>query len=88
MASAAGAISGVFAAFTSWAVLFYQGLSSEEGLREFVLHLKIGENSYEVMPVVVMLASSLVTMIVVSMVTPKPKDETLAKFFEPAQSAD
>ncbi len=78
----AGAICGVLAAITSWCVLFYQGVNSPEGLRKFVIHLPIGETSYEIMPVVAMLASSLVTMVVVSIVTPKLSDETLAKFFD------
>jgi len=82
--SAAGAISGIFAAITSWCILFYQGMQiplSEGGLSEFILHLPIGGASYEIMPVVVMFASSLVTMVLVSLITPKPKGETLAKFF-------
>ena len=45
------------------------------------MKLPIGEQEYEIMPVVVMLLSSLVTMVVVSLITPKPKPETLAKFF-------
>lgn len=78
--TAAGAISGICAAIVSWAVLFYQALQ-QDTLRTFILKLPIGGEEYEVMPVVVMLASSLVTMIVVSLVTPKPSEETLAKFF-------
>lgn len=84
--SAAGAISGIFAAITSWVILFYQGMQvplSEGGLSKFVLHLPLGGESYEIMPVVVMLASSALTMVVVSLITPKPTQETLAKFFEP-----
>lgn len=82
--SAAGAISGIFAAITSWCILFYYGLQvpvSEGGLSSFVINLPIGGESYEMMPVVVMILSSLITMVVVSLVTPKPKPETLAKFF-------
>lgn len=82
--SAAGAISGIFAAIISWCVLFYYGLQvpvSEGGLSSFVIHLPIGQESYEMMPVVVMILSSLITMVVVSLVTPKPRAETLAKFF-------
>ncbi|MCA8997856.1 MAG: sodium:solute symporter family protein [Planctomycetaceae bacterium] len=78
--TAAGAISGIFAAIVSWSVLFYQALQ-QGALRTFVLKLPLGGEEYEVMPVVVMLASSLVTMIVVSMVTPKPSEKTLARFF-------
>ena len=83
--SAAGAISGIFAAITSWCILFYQGTRvpmEKGGLSKFVLELPIGEESYEIMPVVVMLLSSTVTMVLVSLVTSKPSDEKLAKFFD------
>jgi SSS family solute:Na+ symporter len=90
--SAAGAISGIFAAITSWCILFYQGWQvpiSEGGLSKFVLHLPLGGEFYEIMPVVVMIASSAITMIVVSLITPKPNEATLAKFFDPpAGSSD
>lgn len=78
--TAAGAISGVFAAIVSWIVLFYQALQ-QDALRTFVLKLPLGGEEYEIMPVVAMLASSLITMIVVSLVTPKPSEKTLARFF-------
>ena len=83
--TAVGAISGILAAIISWCILFYQGTQvpiSEGGLSKFVIHLPLGGERYEIMPVVVMLGSSLITMIVVSLVTPKPSDETLAKFFD------
>lgn len=79
--SAAGAISGVFAAITSWSILFYHGINAPEGLREFNLHLSIGGEDHLIMPVVVMFFSCLITTVIVSLVTPKPKPETLAKFF-------
>ncbi|WP_168566332.1 sodium:solute symporter family protein [Crateriforma spongiae] len=79
--SAAGAISGIFAAIISWCILFWNGLQTPGGLREFHLELPLGDQRYEIMPVVVMVASSLVTMIVVSLVTPKPSDEHLKRFF-------
>jgi SSS family solute:Na+ symporter len=83
--TAAGAISGIFAAIISWCVLFYYGLKvppEEGGLSEFVVRVPLGEHAYEIMPVVVMLLSALVTTVVVSLVTPKPKPETLAKYFD------
>jgi len=79
--SAAGAISGVFAAITSWSVLFYYGLQSPKGLGSFQFEIPWGGEMYEVMPVVIMFASCLITTIVVSLVTPKPNEETLRKFF-------
>jgi SSS family solute:Na+ symporter len=83
--SAAGAISGVFAAITSWCILFYQGTKvpiEQGGLSKFVLELPLGGESYELMPVVAMMLSSTVTMIVVSLITAKPSEEKLAKFFD------
>ncbi len=80
--TAAGAIGGIFAAIVSWCLLFYQGVQSPEGLREFTLHVPLLGESYEMMPVVVMFAVSTLTMVVVSLLTPKPSDETLAKFFD------
>lgn len=79
--SAAGAISGVFAAITSWCVLFYYGLQTPGGLRAFHMEVPFGGSTYEIMPVVVMVISSLATMVVVSLATPKPSPEKLAKFF-------
>ncbi|MEL6897527.1 MAG: sodium:solute symporter family protein, partial [Planctomycetota bacterium] len=79
--SAAGAISGVLAAATSWGILMYQGINSPGGLRSFVLRLPIGEDGAEIMPVVVMFLSSLITMVVVSLITPPPRQETIDKFF-------
>lgn len=78
--TAAGAISGIFAAIICWSVLFYQALQ-QDALRTYVLKLPIGGEEYELMPVLAMIASSLITMVVVSMVTTKPSEKTLAKFF-------
>lgn len=78
--SLAGAISGVLAAIISWGFLFYRALA-EDRLGGFYLKFSLGESTYEVMPVVAMLLSSLITMVGVSLVTPKPSDATLKKFF-------
>jgi SSS family solute:Na+ symporter len=82
--SAAGAISGIFAAITSWCVLFYYGLQvpiEKGGLGGFMLEIPWAGTTHPVQPVVVMILSSAVTMVAVSCVTPKPKPETLEKFF-------
>ena len=47
-----------------------------------MLELPLGGESYELMPVVAMMLSSTVTMIVVSLITAKPSEEKLAKFFD------
>ncbi|MCD0458244.1 sodium:solute symporter family protein [Roseiconus lacunae] len=78
--SAAGAIAGVLAAIASWGYMFYQALE-QDALRTYVLKLPLGGEEYELMPVVAMLASSLITMVVVSLITPKPNEATLKKFF-------
>ena len=78
--SSAGAIGGICAAIISWSVLFYQALK-QDALRTFILKLPIGGEEYEVMPVVAMIVSSLITMIVVSLITPKPSEKTLSRFF-------
>lgn len=80
--TAAGAIAGILAAITSWSILFYRALD-QGALSTYVIRASLGEQSYEIMPVVAMCACSLITMVVVSLVTPKPKEETLAKFFDP-----
>ncbi len=83
--SAAGAMAGVLAAIASWIYLFYQGTKvpvAEGGLSKYVIHLPIGDESYEVMPVVAMIVCSTIAMIVVSLVTPKPSETTMARFFE------
>lgn len=82
--TAAGAISGIFAAIISWCILFYHASQippEQGGLGSLLLRVPIGGVEHEVMPVVAMTLSSLVTMVVVSLVTPKPAPETLAKFF-------
>ena len=83
--TAAGAISGVLAAITSWCVMFFQAYR-EQNIGDFLLHLKLGESSYEVMPVVAMFLSSLLFTIGVSLVTPRPSEGTLRKFFGPSEN--
>lgn len=83
--SAAGASCGILAAITSWCYLFYQGTQvpmDQGGLSGYEIRFSFGAQPIEIMPVVVMLVCSTVTMIVVSMITPKPSDEVLAKFFD------
>ena len=81
--TAAGAISGIFAAFCSWAILMAQAYRGE-GLRTFTLKLPIGDAVYELMPVTAMFASSLVTMVIVSLMTTPPPESTLRRFFPEA----
>lgn len=75
----AGAYASVLAAMGSWAYLFYDsGFASQA---DYCLDFTVGGETYHLMPVVGMFASSLIALIAVSLVTKPPSDETLAKFF-------
>jgi len=78
--TAAGAIAGVLAAISSWCGLFYLAYS-QNNVGKYLLEIPFGGETYPVMPVVAMFFSSLIVMVVVSLVTPKPRPETIAKFF-------
>lgn len=67
----AGAYAGITAAIASWVVLFAQSDFASKS------HFLV----FGMMPVATMFACSTVAMVLVSLVTPKPSDETLAKFF-------
>ena len=73
-----GAYACVLAAFGTWLWLFVQSNFGKN--EEFLLTLPGG---YEVMPVTGMIAASTVALVVVSLLTPKPSEETLVKFFPP-----
>lgn len=75
-----GAYAGVLAAFGTWLWLFID--ADFAGNREYLLSTPVGE----VMPVTAMIAASTVATIVVSLVTPKPSPERLARFFPPKSS--
>ena len=47
----------------------------------YTLDVTLGSATYELMPVTAMVAASIVAMVAVSLATPRPSDETLAKFF-------
>ena len=79
--SAAGAICGVLAAIGCWGYLFNLA-AQQNALRTFALKLPLGEEGISLMPVVAMITCSSVAMVVVSLITPKPSKETLAKFFD------
>jgi SSS family solute:Na+ symporter len=83
--SAAGAACGILAAITSWCYLFYCGTQvpmDQGGLSGYMIRFSLGERVLEIMPVVAMLVCATVAMIIVSLITPKPRPEVLAKFFD------
>lgn len=75
----AGAYACVAAAFGVWAYLFH--LSGYGAKRTYALELSLGGATYEIMPVAAIFLASAVSMIVVSLVTPKLSEEALARFF-------
>jgi SSS family solute:Na+ symporter len=78
----AGTYSGIFAAITSWAILFYYAWTDPAGnLGDFMVTFPVLGQATEWMPVVVMFASSTITLVVVSLFTKPPAESTIRKFF-------
>jgi SSS family solute:Na+ symporter len=75
----AGAYASVLAAIGTWGYLFYQ--SGYAAIEPFTVHFDLGGATYHVMPVMIMFLSSLAAMVIVSLFTHPPSDETLQKFF-------
>jgi SSS family solute:Na+ symporter len=73
--TAAGAIAGVLATVACGSYLFYR---SDFGANRTYTVDVLG---YQTMPVVTIFACSLVAMVVVSLITAPPSDDTLEKFF-------
>lgn len=83
--SAWGAMASVLAAMITWILLFANGLQvplDQGGLSAYMVTLTVGGEDYLLKPVVVMVLCSMITMIVVSWITPKPRPEVLQKFFD------
>lgn len=74
-----GAYAGVITAAVVWFSLFR---ASEFGnIDNWSVDFTIGERTIHTMPVATIFAASLIVTVVVSLITPKPPRETLAKFF-------
>ncbi|MEM7474539.1 MAG: sodium:solute symporter family protein [Planctomycetota bacterium] len=74
-----GAYAGIAAAIGTW---LYQFAASGYGAnRSYTFDLTIGDNTYEMMPVVTIFLASLVAMVAVSLFTKPPEDEVLERFF-------
>lgn len=73
--TAAGAIASIAVTALTWAVLFYRDIIAVKppGGEELLI--------FGMMPVTVIVAASAITLVVVSLLTPKPSDSTLRKFF-------
>lgn len=75
----AGAYACVFTTIATWFYLFRE--SGYGTNRTYTLDISLGETTYELMPVAAIFAASAISLVVVSLITPKPSDETLKKFF-------
>ena len=61
---------------------FGQGLPIENTNEFEPYKLLVPGTTYEVMPVVPIILATTVAMVVVSLMTPKPSEETLGRFFK------
>ncbi len=80
--TAAGAVSGILAAFGSWLFLFRE---SGWGVnKQFTIN--IPSEVTAIMPVVGVIVCSTLAMLVTSWLTKRPSDETINRFFAPEKS--
>jgi SSS family solute:Na+ symporter len=73
--TATGAIACIAVTAVTWAVLFYRDVIAAKppGADELLIA--------GMMPVTLIVAASAITLVVVSLLTPKPSEVTLRKFF-------
>ncbi|MEN0111064.1 MAG: hypothetical protein AAF805_10100, partial [Planctomycetota bacterium] len=78
---------GVLAAAGAWAWFFSDavGRAVEAGnpgpIRTYTVDVTLGGVTYDTMPVLWIFLASATALVAVSLVTPRPKEDTLAKFF-------
>ncbi len=77
--SKAGAYASVLAVVSTWIYLFRE--SGYGANRTYSVDITLGGTTYETMPVATMFLASTIALIVVSLITPKPSEGTLQKFF-------
>lgn len=81
----AGAYAGILATISAWLYFFLDAASEGvPAIRTYTVDLTVGGQTYETMPVLWIFLASAAALVAVSLVTPKPKAETLAKFFPAA----
>jgi SSS family solute:Na+ symporter len=81
----AGTYAAVLATSSCWLVMFARSGFGNSGGKEYMIHLT---PEIAVMPVTIMFAVCLVTMIIVSLATKPPARETLIKFFPAEKCSD
>ncbi|CAN0371244.1 unnamed protein product, partial [Ectocarpus sp. 4 AP-2014] len=78
----AGAYAGILATISAWLYFFLDAASKGvPAIRTYTVDLTVGGQTYETMAVLWIFLASAVATVAVSLVTPKPNTETLAKFF-------
>ncbi|MCA9231486.1 MAG: sodium:solute symporter family protein [Planctomycetales bacterium] len=82
-----GAYASVLAAAASWGYFFSDAVGkavqagNPEPIRTYSLEVTLGGETYEVMSVAAIFLASVIAMVLVSLVTKPPGEETLKKFF-------
>ena len=74
-----GAYASVLAAISTWLYLFYQSDFAKQ--EDYAIEFGSGDATYRMMPVVLMFLSSTIALVVISLITKPPSDQTLQKFF-------
>lgn len=74
-----GAYACVIAAITSWIFLFQESNFAKNA--DYTVDVTIGGATYQTMPVMTMVLCSTAALILVSLITKPPSNETLAKFY-------
>lgn len=77
-----GAYASIVTTILLWLVLFRASDFGRDAA--YAIELPLGGESYPVLPVFPLVVASTVAMVAVSLLTPRPSEETLARFFPPA----
>lgn len=77
-----GAYASVLATISAWLYFFLDAaVGGVKAIRTYTVDITVGGQTYETMAVLWIFLASAIALVAVSLVTPRPKDATLAKFF-------
>ena len=77
--TAAGAAASIVATVVTWLILFRQSGFGKN--RAYTVDISFGGETYETMPVLTIFVASAIALVVVSLLTRPPSEQTLARFF-------
>ncbi len=83
--TAAGAYASILTTIVTWLFLFKKSGFGQN--RSYTVDISVGDLTYETMPVLTIFVASAVVLIVVSLVTSPPNEETLTRFFGTKQGS-